>query len=127
MGICLDVNLCDGKLFQRVVEYEINANDQVASILQPISNITIPIDKIKHLENPPNFTYGELVSPINHLDVIGKIETIIWHFKNTDFNFYITINGKKKRKILCTRSYQTVNQLIYWGKKYSKLLFTLYY
>lgn len=30
--------------------------------------------------------------------MIGKIEMIIWHFKDKDYNYYISVDGKKKSK-----------------------------
>lgn len=97
-GVCLGSNICNGNLFQRIIEYDINTDIQKAIILQPYKDISISIDKIKPIEKPPDFIYGDIVSPINHFDVVGKIETIIWHFKNNDFNFYISVDGKMKSK-----------------------------
>lgn len=97
-GICLNAVICDGKLFQRIVEYKVNSDNKSITIEQPCKNISIPINEIRVLDNKPPFVYGELVSPINHPELTGQIESIVWHFKNNDFNFYITIDGKRNRK-----------------------------
>ena len=95
-GICLDVMACDGKLFQRAIEYEISPDKCTAYIIKPVSDIVISAEKIKPVDGPPVFTYGEKVSPVNHPDMEGSISDIVWHFKNNDYNYYISVNGSKK-------------------------------
>ncbi|MDE7279555.1 MAG: hypothetical protein K2N26_07515, partial [Oscillospiraceae bacterium] len=82
-GICLDQSVYRGKLFQRAVEYD-NSDNGTVEILQPAKGVKISADKIKVADKPLAFVYGELVSPSGHPNVIGKIEDIIWHFKNND-------------------------------------------
>lgn len=97
-GICLDPSVCKGKLFQRAVEFD-NSDSGTVQVLQPVTNLKIPAGKIKITDKPPAFIYGELVSPVNHSDMIGKIIDIIWHFKNNDYNYYIlTENGKISKR-----------------------------
>ena len=97
-GICLDVMVDGGKLYQRAVEYEKTSDKCIVHILQPVSDIKISVDKIMPVDKSPVFVYGELVSIVEHSDTIGRIKDIIWHFKNHDYNYYITINGRKKSK-----------------------------
>ena len=97
-GIYLDPSVCGGKLFQRAVEYEFSDNINV-QILQPVKDIKVPADKIKIADKPPAFVYGELVSVVDSPNIIGKIENIIWHFKNNNYNYYISAeNGKISKR-----------------------------
>lgn len=56
-GICLDAEFLSAdllqNLFQRVVEYEVDANDGKAVILAPQCGISTDLKNIKKLENPP--------------------------------------------------------------------------
>lgn len=97
-GICLDISVCGGNLYQRAIEYDNSLDDGTVRILQPIRDIEISVDKIKLVEKPPAFVYGELVFPAGHSDIIGEITDIIWHFKNQEYNYYISVNGRKKSK-----------------------------
>ena len=53
-GVCLDFGTVQAGLFQTVIQYEINdaANYEngKATILAPVTNLTIDADKIKRLE-----------------------------------------------------------------------------
>ena len=93
-GICLDMSLCEGALFQRVIEYQIKERN-TAIIIQPTTNIEIDIQLISAIDKPPKFKYGDLVSPANNTDKKGKVRDIVWHFKNNTFNYYIEIDNKK--------------------------------
>lgn len=97
-GICVDISVCDGKLYQRAVEYMLDADNKKAILLRPCQNIEISIKEIIAVPEPPEFVYGDLVSPLNHPDMIGEIDTIIWHFKRNEYIFYIAIDDKKKSK-----------------------------
>lgn len=97
-GICLDSLIDGGNLFQKVVEYQLDSDNHTAHILQPVKDKRVSINDIKTISEPPPFVYGDVVSPVNHPDMIGKIQTIIWHFKDKDYNYYISVNGKKKSK-----------------------------
>lgn len=96
-GICLDPSICGGKLFQRAVEYD-NSDSINLQILQPAAGIKISADKIKITDKPPAFIYGELVTTVDSPNIIGKIEDIIWHFKNNDYNYYISAKDVKISK-----------------------------
>ena len=93
-GICLDVSLCEGKLFQRVIEYKIKEKN-TAIIIQPTPNIEIDLKFISTIDNPPKFKYGDLVSSFNIIDKKGRIRKIVWHFKNHTFIYYIEVGNKK--------------------------------
>lgn len=95
-GICQDMEVAEGKLSQAIVEYIIEENHAI--IIAPIPEGRLPVSKIRKLTTPPKFFYNDLVSPTNHLDMIGKIHTIKWHY-NLDCCFYhIQVNGKVKSK-----------------------------
>ena len=85
-------------LGQRIVEYQLAMDNHTANILQPVKNIKISSDRIMIPDKPPAFVYGDLVSPVNHPDMVGTVREIIWHFKNKDYNYYIMVNGRKKSK-----------------------------
>ncbi|MBR2175371.1 MAG: hypothetical protein IJ861_00295 [Clostridia bacterium] len=97
-GICLDVSLCEGKLSQRVIEYELSSDNNKAIIVQPFPNFEVDLKKIIVIADSPKYTYGAYVCPVNHPDRKGKIRDIIWHFKNRTFNYYIEVNNKKVSK-----------------------------
>jgi hypothetical protein len=44
-GICLDVSLCEGKLSQRVIEYELSSDNNKAIIVQPFPNFEVDLKK----------------------------------------------------------------------------------
>lgn len=101
-GICFDRILRDGNifpsgLFQRVVEYKISEDNTTANLVYPIEG-QIAIDTIKSLDNPPQFMKGDLVSPVNHPDMIGVIQEIGWHFNCQEYLYFISVNGRKKSK-----------------------------
>ncbi|MDE6926080.1 MAG: hypothetical protein K2P59_12610 [Acetatifactor sp.] len=97
-GICFDTLICDGKLYQRAVEYEVLPDKGTAYILKPVSGIMIFVEKIEPVDRPPAFVYGEKVSPVSHSDWKGSIRDIIWHFKDNDYNYYISVGGRKKSR-----------------------------
>ncbi len=88
-GICLDISVPE--LFQHIVEYDC----EKSVILQPLPDIKVSSDKIKFIENIPDFVYRENVSSVNHTDITGKIHEIIWQFKRKEFCYYIEVDGKK--------------------------------
>ncbi|MFG6369144.1 MAG: hypothetical protein K1W16_12105 [Lachnospiraceae bacterium] len=103
-GICFDTIECEGelfpsRLFQSVIEYELVKNGTMANIIYPKKGASIAVNKIRVLDNPPQFLVGELVSPANHPDQVGVIREIGWHFKNEKYMYFISINNKKKSKI----------------------------
>ena len=92
-GICLDYEICEGKLGQRVIEYQIFENKAI--VLQPVSDIEIDAQKIKVLEQAPRFVYGAQVYPKDHPEYICMIRDIIWHFKDKVCYYYLEAEGKK--------------------------------
>ncbi len=102
-GICFDTIVCEGKtfpsvLFQCVVEYEICTDNTIANLVYPVQGVQIAVDKLRTLDKPPQFMNGDLVSPVNHPDMVGVIRGIGWHFKNQDYMYFISVNGRKKSK-----------------------------
>ncbi len=64
----------------------------------PSANVILDMSKIKEISDAPRFVYGEFVSPINHLDMEGKIHIIKWHFDLKECYYKIQVNGKMKSK-----------------------------
>ncbi|MCM1313900.1 MAG: hypothetical protein NC205_00660 [Prevotella sp.] len=93
-GVCFDIAVPE--LFQKAVEFKMDSGNAI--ILKPVQNIKVSANKVILMDNAPDFVYGEIVSPVNHTDIIGKIHTIIWHFKIKEFFYYIESDGKKKSK-----------------------------
>lgn len=102
-GICFDTVVCEGKtvpskFFQCVVKYEICTDSTIASLTYPVEGVQIAVDKIRALDNPPQFMNGDLVSPANHPDIVGVIREIGWHFGRQEYLYFISVNGRKKSK-----------------------------
>lgn len=95
-GICYDVDMFDGKLYQMIIEYIVKDNKVI--VISPIDNIVPDISKVRELPTPPGFLYGGTVSPVNHLDMKGKIHTIRWHYNSQAYYYYIQVDGKNKSK-----------------------------
>lgn len=95
-GVCIDANVLNGSLSQAVVEYIIE--DNKAIVISPTSNVILDISKIREIPDSPQFVYDELVSPTNHLDIMGRIHTIKWHFNLKCCYYKIQIDGKVKSK-----------------------------
>ena len=74
-GVCLDFGTVQAGLFQTVIQYEINdaANYEngKATILAPVTNLTIDADKIKRLEEAPGHLYGRPVSHRNQPEAVA--------------------------------------------------------
>ncbi len=102
-GICLDAEILSAdllqNLFQRVVEYEVDANDGKAVILAPQCGIRTDLKNIKKLKNPPRFRYGERVVTRGEREYTGTIAIMQWHFNRGEIIYKIkTDNGKIKSK-----------------------------
>ena len=93
-GICFDISLCEGTLFQHIIEYRM-IDQSSAIIIQPVSDVGIDIQMIRPIDTPPMYQYGDSVSPVNHTDMKAKIRAIVWHFKNNAFNYYIKTENRK--------------------------------
>lgn len=96
-GICLDSEAIQAGLFQKVIQYKIDENDNVV-ILLPKTTFQPNKKHIRELSKPPAYRYGEQVSPCNHPDMIGLICDIRWHFKLQCCFYTIRVNGKMKSK-----------------------------
>ena len=96
-GICFDICVLGGTLCQNVVEYETINDGDKALLINPVKDIEIPVEKIHVLNKSPEFVYGDLVMPVVHPELVGKIEKIIWHFKKETCGYYISVNGRKKK------------------------------
>ncbi len=102
-GICLDAEFLSAdllqNLFQRVVEYEVDANDGKAVILAPQCGISTDLKNIKKLKNPPRFRYDERVVTRGEREYTGTIAIMQWHFNRGEIIYKIkTDNGKIKSK-----------------------------
>ena len=92
-GICLDISIYGGKLFQHVVEYRLSDNEK-AVVIQPFSGIEIDMKHIKSLDIPPKFVYGDTVIPADRPDKTGIIKDIIWHFEKGEPYYHIGIDNR---------------------------------
>ena len=72
-GICFDVSVLGGTLCQNVVEYETINDGDTALLINPVKNIEIPVEKIRVLNNPPEFVYGDWVMSVFNTELVGKI------------------------------------------------------
>lgn len=54
---------------------------------------------IKKILPQSTFQWEDMIQEIERPEIMGKIEDVIWHEKNSDFLYYITtIDGKKKSR-----------------------------
>jgi len=97
-GICLDSTVCGGSLFYAVIEYERSDDGGTVDIIQPVKGVQVSAIDVKQMDHPPRFVYGEAVSPVNHPELTGVIRVIGWHFKNQDYMYLLTVDGRKKSK-----------------------------
>ena len=84
------------ELSSRVVPYKITSPG-VATVMYKGKNYDIPLDRIQRIE-PPKFTYGDFVSPVNHPELVGIVSDMIYHGAKKAPMYFIEINGKKKSK-----------------------------
>lgn len=96
-GVCLDYDTYNIGLFQKVVQYQEDRENNKAVITLPIS-YQVSKENIMELSECPKYIYGEKVSPCNHPDIEGIILEIQWHFKLKCCIYKIQINGKRKSK-----------------------------
>ena len=96
-GICLDSEVIQDGLFQKVIQYETDENGKVVITL-PKTACSPDIKHIRELPEPPKHIYGEQVSPSNHPDMIGVVCGIGWHFKRNCCFYAIKVDGKIKSK-----------------------------
>lgn len=96
-GVCLDSNAIQDGLFQTVIQYKRKENGEVV-IISPKTTYKLDIKHVKELSAPPQYIYGECVSPCNHPDMIGIVCDIAWHFKLNCYFYIIKVNGRPKSK-----------------------------
>lgn len=96
-GIYLDSKAIQEGLFQTVSQYRIKENGE-AEIILPETVYKPDMKYIRELPIPPQYVYGERVSPCNHPDIIGTICDIRWHFKYNRCIYQIKVNGRVKSK-----------------------------
>ncbi len=96
-GVCLDSYAIQEGLFQTVIQYKIKENGEVM-ILLPETVYKPDIKYVKELPTPPQYRYGEQVSPANSPDIIGIICKVRWHFKLNCYFYHIKVNGRVKSK-----------------------------
>jgi len=84
------------ELSSRVVPYEI-LSPEVATVQYKGKSYDISLGRIQRIE-PPLFTYGDSVSPMNHPEIVGIISDIIYHGGKKASIYFIEIGGKKKSK-----------------------------
>jgi len=70
----------------------------VTITVPPLGEIyDVPIKDIRKI-TAPEYNYGDVVSPINHPDLLGIITGMGYYFKTNEPSYFITVNGKKKSK-----------------------------
>ena len=89
-GVCLDSNAIQDGLFQTVIQYKRKENGEVV-IISPKTTYKLDIKHVKELSAPPQYIYGECVSPCNHPDMIGIVCDIAWHFKLNCYFYIINV------------------------------------
>lgn len=110
-GISYSMSSENRVLLHRIVEFEHDPNGNGVNILQPIKGIKMRADEIIMFDKLPVFLYGDLVSPVEHPDMIGKISEIIWD--GDVYWYFISINGRKKE------NWYYSNELIGRGPEYA--------
>ena len=99
-GLYLDssAEAYEKRLAQAVIQYETNETTGEVILIYP--QVTYALDKanIRELEEPPKFVYGEAVSPCNHMELVGEILRIRWHFKKQCYFYIIKIDEKVRSK-----------------------------
>ena len=75
-AVCLDIKF--PFMFQRVVSCE-KISEKVVCVHYNDNHYQISVDMIKPID-PPDFTYGEWVSPVNRPELVGFINDIVFHF-----------------------------------------------
>lgn len=90
-------NAIQDGLFQTVIQYKRKENGEVV-IISPKTTYKLDIKHVKELSAPPQYIYGECVSPCNHPDMIGIVCDIAWHFKLNCYFYIIKVNGRPKSK-----------------------------
>ncbi|MCP9768038.1 hypothetical protein EGI22_08940 [Lacihabitans sp. LS3-19] len=50
------------------------------------------------LKPQPKYQIGDCVSEIQRPEIIGIIEYLFWHFKDQEYKFHISVNGKRKSR-----------------------------
>ena len=96
-GVCLDSNAIQDGLFQTVIQYKRKENGEVV-IISPKTTYKLDIKHVKELSAPPQYIYGECVSPCNHPDMIGIVCDIAWHFKLNCYFYIIKDNTESQTK-----------------------------
>ena len=91
-AVCLN----EHNFFQHVVSYTL-ISPEIARVYYKNKSCDIPVNNIRPI-NAPEFVFGDIVSPINHLDITGTVCGIMFHFKRNEPIYFISINGKRKSK-----------------------------
>lgn len=61
-------------------------------------NIRVKAEAVRRLLPDSKFDYDELVREMSRPEITGKIDLIIWHEKDSEYKYYISINGKSKSR-----------------------------
>jgi len=112
-AVCLDIEF--PFMFQRVVSCE-KISEKVVCVHYSDNHYQISVDMIKPI-GPPDFTYGEWVSPVNRPELVGFISDIIFHFANDMPMYFLSIDSKRKPKRYFARDLILANNQLLQNQK----------
>ena len=61
-------------------------------------NLRILPKLVRNIYPAPKFEWGDRVQEVERPEVKGEIESFIWHTKDSEFKYYIKVNGKPKSR-----------------------------
>jgi hypothetical protein len=67
-------------------------------VLDKRGKIRISPVLIDHIYPSPKFEWNDLVQEVERHTIKGKIEDIIWHQKDREYKYFISVNGKLKSR-----------------------------
>jgi hypothetical protein len=53
---------------------------------------------MESIKPQPKYQIGDYVSEIQRTEIIGVIDYFFWHFKDKEYKFHISVNGKRKSR-----------------------------
>ena len=60
--------------------------------------IRVKVEAVSRVLPYSKFDYDDQVKELNKPELVGKIDLIIWHEKNFEYKYCISINGKPKSR-----------------------------
>lgn len=79
--------------------YKCTSVDNVFLTLKAKSfEIKVKPEAIKNIMPTSTFSWGDIVQEIEHPEIIGEIDNIIWHDKDQEYKYFIKIGSKLKTR-----------------------------